>query len=163
MNCSVKSSSIKSRLQSKVVLHQRLSFIEGRLPSKVVFHHWSSSIEGRLPSKVVFHWRSSFVKGCLPSKVVVHQRLSFIKGYLPVHWLWLYTCLISESSNSKLGRLDSYGYDFSLPGWTVSQPAGRPDKQTLFWRSHHNLKKHIGSQTTYRHSNFWIRFLQCLR
>ena len=74
--------------------------------SKVVFLRRSSSVKGRLPSKVVFRQRSSFVKGHLPSpsKVIFCQRSSSVKSHLPVHCY--YSCLVSESSNYKLGCLD---------------------------------------------------------
>ena len=49
----VNSSGRKNRTRTK-----RLSTIKSRLPSKVVFHQRSSSIEGRLPSNVVFYRRS---------------------------------------------------------------------------------------------------------
>ena len=53
------SSSIISRLPSKVVFHQSLSSVKGHLSSKVVFHQKSSSVKGRLLLKVVFRQRSS--------------------------------------------------------------------------------------------------------
>ena len=41
--------------------------VKGRLPSKVVFHQRSSSIEACLPTKLVFHQRLSSTEGHLPT------------------------------------------------------------------------------------------------
>ena len=123
-----RSSFVKGRLPSKVVFRQRSSSVKGRLRSKVVFCQRSSSVKCRLPSKVVFCQRSSSIKCLLPSKVVFRQHLltampTLMPIYLfyswlscahclccvytcTVHCLWLYSCLVSESSNYELGRLD---------------------------------------------------------
>ena len=57
-------------------LKLNLSSIKGRLPSMVLFHQRLSSIKGHLPLKAVFHQKLSSIKYCPPSKVVFHQRLS---------------------------------------------------------------------------------------
>ena len=77
-----RSSSIKTRLQSKVIIKScfPLSSIYGNLPSKVV------SVKGCLPSKVFFHQRLSSIKVPLPSKVVFNQRLTSIEGILPTSY-----------------------------------------------------------------------------
>ena len=93
--CHINLPSVAGRPPLQVVFRQRLSSVKGRLLSKVVFRQWSSSIKGHLPSKVTFRQRSPSVKGLLPSKVVFQYTD-----------LWLYSCLGSESSNNKLGRLD---------------------------------------------------------
>ena len=113
-----------------------------RLPSKVVFHQRSYSVKGHLPSKVIFRQRLSSVKGRLPSNVVLRQRSSSVKGRPPVHWLWLYSCLVSESSNYKLGRLDKVlVLQFALTA--TSQPRYR--FQDGSWPNHkkHNINQSL--------------------
>ena len=110
----------------------------------------SSSIKCRLPSKVVFCQRSSSIKCLLPSKVVFRQHLltampTLMPIYLfyswlscahclccvytcTVHCLWLYSCLVSESSNYELGRLDN---DRCLDQWHHRKSVtGQTDRQT---------------------------------
>ena len=144
-----RSSSIKCRLPSKVIFRQRSSSVKGRFPSKVVFRQMSSSIKCRLPSKVVFCQRSSSIKCLLPSKVVFRQHLltampTLMPIYLfyswlscahclccvytcTVHCLWLYSCLVSESSNYELGRLDNEIIEKSV---THKQTNKQTDRQT---------------------------------
>ena len=85
----LRSSSIKSRLSSKVIIKG----FKCNLPSKVIFNHRLDSIKGWYPLKVIFHQRSSSVQGCPPSKgvfnkghlqlqVIFHKGLSSIKHLL---------------------------------------------------------------------------------
>ena len=131
-----RSSSVKGRLPSKVIFHKRSSSIKGRIPSKVIFRQRSSSVKGPLPSKVVFRQRSYSFKGRLPSKVVFHQRLSSVKGRLPSNVFFrqrsssskltvTLICLVRESSNYKLGRLEKTAT--SQPRYLV-QDGGRTMK-----------------------------------
>ena len=127
--CLPRLASIKVRLLSKVVFHQKLSsikhtsFIKGCLSSIVVFHKKMSSLNGHLPSMVVFLQRLSFIKecfpsignlhlwsssiqGCLPSTVIFHQRLSSIIGCLPI---WILTIKFGKMESSKIhiiGRMN---------------------------------------------------------
>ena len=81
-------SKIIVRRRSEGVLHQRLSSmktssVKGRLPSKVVFRQGSSSVKGYLQSKVVSYPRLSFDNGHLLSKIVFRQRSSSVNSRLP--------------------------------------------------------------------------------
>merc|ERR1711942_308459 len=104
-----RSSSIKGRL------FQSSSSINSRLPSKVVFHPKSSSINGRLPSKGVFHQKVSSVKGQLPSKVVFHQRSSSTKGRLPSPVDLILSVAQLSSAFHNLSALADM-----LPSWSLS-------------------------------------------
>ena len=63
-----------------VIFHQKSSCVKGRLPSGVILRQRSSSVKGRLLLKVLFLQRSSSVKSRLLSKVVFCQWMSSVEG-----------------------------------------------------------------------------------
>ena len=87
-----KSSSIKGRLQTKVVFHQRSFSIEGGLPSKVIFHKRLSSIKSQfLTLRETFISNMSLLRNLEPFGVVVGRGLwwSAVGG-----WWWLRVILV---------------------------------------------------------------------